>query len=151
MKLGLGSFAVLLALALPAHGQPAPQTDAEYVEALHGCWARVSWPADIEAKRADPNFFVSGQMCLESSTGAMDFFNCAGVGMDCWAIVAKYEIRDTKFWRDHGDNTSGGRVDKCDMALEGGRWLTLSNCQWVDADAGVEPIEDIRYERIIDL
>ena len=151
MKSGLGIIAVLLALALPAQAQHEPRTDAELLDFLHGCWSRVSWPAEIEAQRTTPGFAASNQMCLESSTGEMSFFNCIGVGMDCWETLVKYEIRDGQIRRDHGDNTSGGRVDVCDMTLEGGSLLTLHDCQWVDADRGVEPVEDIRYERIIDL
>ena len=150
MKSGLGTLVILLALASPAQAQPVARTDAELLDFMHGCWSRVSWPPEVEAQRATPGFASSNQMCLESTTGEMRFFGCFGFGMDCWETIAKYEIRDGQFLGDHGDNTSGGRVDLCDIGLEGGRWLTLSNCKWLDADPDVEPVEDITYERVID-
>jgi hypothetical protein len=151
MKRGLGLAAVLFVAASPAHATSVTQADADFAGALRGCWTRVSWPADIEAKRADPKYLVSGKMCVDGGvSGQLIFLNCSGVDLDCQQPVEKYEIRDGQFWRDHGDNISGGRVDKCDMAIADGYVLTLSNCQWVDADVGAEPIEDIRYERWVE-
>jgi len=143
--------AVLLVLALPAHAQPAPTTDMELAEALQGCWVRKSWSAEIEARRTDPDFRISSQMCLAGGLdGEMRDFSCNGYSSDdCSEILATYEFRDGKFWRDYGAAAAGGRLSTCDVTLEGGRWLTLSNCRWMEG--GSEPIEDVAYERLVDL
>ncbi|KKB06866.1 hypothetical protein VE25_20545 [Devosia geojensis] len=147
----LAVIAALLALALPAHAQPGATSDAELAEALHGCWFRKSWSAEIEAQRADPDFRISSQMCFAGGLeGEVDDSFCQGYSSDdCGVLLASYALRDGKLWRDYGPDAADGRLSVCDVTLDGNRWLTLSNCQWVEGDAG--PIEDIAYERIVDL
>jgi hypothetical protein len=146
-----GVVMVLLALALPVQAQPVPTSEAELAEALQGCWTRKSWSAEIEAQRADPDFHVSSQMCLAGGLdGELHDFRCEGHSSDdCREILATYAFRDGRFWRDYGVDAVGGGLVTCNASLEGGRWLTLSDCRSMGGDAA--PLEDVAYERLVEL
>ena len=145
MRLAVTLVALLVGASAPAHA--VSETAEGFAAAMQGCWNRATWSQAIEAKRADPAYSISSQMCLSGGVeGVLTLLDCGGVNnlVECNPTEGRYAFRDDKFWRDFD-----GQLDSCDVLLESGKQVALKNCVWIDPPPAVEPIEDAVYERAI--
>lgn len=158
----IGHFGAMLAAALatglfvlgavlPVHA--ASETEEMFSGAMQGCWDRVTWDAETEKRRADPQYTVSGQICLKGGvTGDLTEFQCSGYeNVECTIpMLARYEFKDEKFWRNYENVRSSmwsGGLNSCDVRLEAGRHFQLYNCQWTKAPVTGIAIDDAAYEK----
>ena len=144
--------ALFIAVAGTAPAQAVSETEEGFAAAMQGCWNRVSWSAAIEAQRADPGYSRSLQMCLSGGVeGTLTMLDCGGVHdlVECSPREGRYAFRDEKFWSDLGHQPDEDFLHACDVLLDAGKQVTLHNCEWADARAGTDAIEDAVYERAV--
>ena len=139
--------AVLLVLGASAPAHAVSETAEGFAAAMQGCWNQTGWSDELTALAAGSGVSVSRQLCLEGGIeGALTVVDCSTQHdlTECSTSEGQYAFHDERFWQ-----AFDGVASSCDVVLEPGKQVALTNCTWIDPPSAVEPIANAVYERAI--